>query len=312
MPPEWAPHAATWMGFPRDSYAKSGLTRGAAQDARSAVANAISEFEPVKMLCHPRDLGVTKRRLSESIDLVPLTLNDAWLRDIGPTFELEDEALIAIDWQFNGWGQNTEFEWDDDDAIARQIAEILAVPTKRSEIANECGGIHVDGQGTVLLTDTIRLDPTRNPGHDRDSIAARVHSALGTNRAIWLCKGLWRDNVLSGTKGHVDIVACFAPDGCLLVHQQTSQDHSDFALWGTLAQQLREEGLEVVPLKAPLTLKDNRDWVDYGHINHDVCTSTLITTSVMVPSSARASMILGTSRRVSGWRMPSPAGIFGC
>ena len=276
MPPEWAPHAATWMGFPRDSYAESGLTREAAQDAWSAVANVISEYEPVKMLCHPKDLAAAKRRLSESIDLIPVTLNDAWLRDIGPTFVLEDEALIAIDWQFNGWGQNTEFEWDDDDAIAHQIAEILAVSTERSEIVNEGGGIHVDGQGTVLLTDTVQLDPTRNPGHDRDSIAARVHSALGTNRAIWLCKGLWRDNFLNGTKGHVDIVACFAPDGCLLVHQQTSQDHPDFALWDTLTQQFREEGLKVLPLEAPLTLKDNRDWVDYSYINHYVCNGAVI------------------------------------
>ena len=144
---------------------------------------------------------------------------------------MEGEALVTIDWQFNGWGQNTQFKWDDKDAIARQIAEILAVPTKRSEIVNEGGGIHVDGQGTVLLTTTVQLDPTRNAGHDRNSIAARVDSTLRTNLAIWLCKGLWRDNFLNGTKGHVDIVACFAPDGCLLVHQQTSQDHPDFALW---------------------------------------------------------------------------------
>ena len=68
-------------------------------------------------------------------------------------------------------------------------------------------------------------------------------TALGTNRAIWLCKGLWRDNFLNGTKGHVDIVACFAPDGCLLIHQQTSQDHPDFALWDTLAEQFREKVL---------------------------------------------------------------------
>ena len=59
---------------------------------------------------------------------------------------LEGEALVTIDWQFNGWGQNTQFKWDDNDAIARQIAEILAVPTERSEIVNEGGGIHLDGQ----------------------------------------------------------------------------------------------------------------------------------------------------------------------
>ena len=276
MPPEWAPHAATWMGFPRDSYAESGLNREAVQDAWSAVANAISDYEPVRMLCHPEDLPPAERKLSASIDVIPVTLNDAWLRDIGPTFVMEDDALVAIDWQFNGWGQNTEFGWEDDDAIARQIAEILAVPTERTEIVNEGGGIHVDGRGTVLLTDTVQLDPTRNPGHDRGSIAAHIHNALGTDRAIWLSKGLWRDNFLNGTKGHVDIVACFAPDGRLLVHRQTSKDHPDFALWDDLAQQFSDEGLEVLPLEAPHTLKDHRDWVDYSYINHYVCNGAVI------------------------------------
>ena len=276
MPPEWAPHAATWMGFPRDSYAESGLSRDEAQDAWSSVANAISGYELVRMLCHPEDLAAAKRKLSASIAVIPATLNDAWLRDIGPTFVLEDDALVAIDWQFNGWGQNTEFEWGHDDAIACQIAEILAVPTERADIVNEGGGIHVDGQGTVLLTDTVQLDPTRNPGHDRGSIAAHIHNALGTHRAIWLSKGLWRDNFLNGTKGHVDIVACFAPDGRLLVHRQTSEDHPDFALWETLAQQFKDQGLEVLPLEAPLTLKDSRDWVDYSYINHYVCNGAVI------------------------------------
>ena len=128
----------------------------------------------------------------------------------------------------------------------------------------------------MLLTDTVQLDPTRNTGHDRDTITAGVHSALRTNRAIWLCKGLWRDNCLNGTKGHVAIVACFAPDGCLLVHQQTSQDHPDFALWDTLAEQFRDKGLEVVPVEATLTLKDNRDCVDYSYINHFVCNGAVI------------------------------------
>ena len=68
MPPEWAPHAATWMGFPRDSYAESGLSKEDVQGAWSAVANAISDYEPVRMLCHPEDLTAAQRRLSESID----------------------------------------------------------------------------------------------------------------------------------------------------------------------------------------------------------------------------------------------------
>jgi agmatine deiminase len=33
-----------------------------------------------------------------------------------------------------------------------------------SELVNEGGGIQVDGEGTVLVTETVQLDPGRNPG----------------------------------------------------------------------------------------------------------------------------------------------------
>lgn len=60
MPPEWSPHDATWMGFPRDSYAESGLTRDTVQQAWALIANTISEYEPLRMLCHPDDLLTAK------------------------------------------------------------------------------------------------------------------------------------------------------------------------------------------------------------------------------------------------------------
>ena len=284
MPAEWDPHEATWMGFPRASYAESGLSTEEAQRAWASVANAISEHEPVRMLCHPEDLTAADRFLSVAIEKIPLTLNDAWLRDIGPTFVVEDGRLIAVDWQFNGWGQNTELEWGHDDAIASYIAKWLDIPSERAGIVNEGGGIHVDGRGTVLLTDTVQLDPTRNPNHNRESIAKHVHAALGTDRAIWLPKGLWRDNFLNGTKGHVDIVACFAPDGRLLVHRQTNPDHPDFALWESLSTQFNEAGLSVLSIDAPRQLKDHLDWVDYSYINHYVCNGAVICPSFDDPN----------------------------
>jgi agmatine deiminase len=94
---------------------------------------------------------------------------------------------------------------------------------------------------------------------------------------------LWRDNFLNGTKGHVDIVASFAPDGRLLVHRQISEDHPDFALWATLTQQFNDEGIEVLALEAPLTLKDNQDWVDYSYVNHYVCNGAVICPSFNDP-----------------------------
>jgi agmatine deiminase len=276
MPPEWAPHDATWMGFPRDSYAETGLTRECAQRAWSRVANAISEHEPVNMLCHPDDLARAKRNLSAAVSLLPVPLNDAWLRDIGPTFMIEDHTLTAIDWPFNGWGQNTELDWALDDGIARRVADFVETPMMRATIVNEGGGLHVNGAGYVLLTDTVQLDPQRNPGLTREVVAAHIHALLGTTDAIWLPRGLWRDNFLNGTKGHVDLVACFTPDGRVLVHHQNDDAHPDHALWKDIEPLLTDRGFEIIPLPAPSTLKDNRDWVDYSYINHYVCNGAVL------------------------------------
>jgi agmatine deiminase len=276
MPPEWAPHEATWMGFPRDSYRESGLNREAAQRAWARVANQISEYESVRMLCHEEDLNIATQYLSAAIECIPTQLNDAWLRDIGPTFVVENDALVAIDWQFNGWGHNTEFDWALDDAVAGDIAGRLNLRAERSPIVNEGGGIHVNGADWVMLTDTVQLDPQRNPGADRDEITRQVHGLLGTQHAIWLSRGLWRDNFLNGTKGHVDIVACFTPDGRVLLHQQLDQAHPDHALHPELRAPIEAAGFEVIPLPAPRVLRDNRDWVDYSYINHYVCNGAVL------------------------------------
>lgn len=276
MPPEWAPHAATWMGFPRDSYAETGLSREAVQLAWSRVANAISEHEPVNMLCHPDDLAFARKYLSGAVSLLPVPLNDAWLRDIGPTFVIVDNALTAIDWSFNGWGQNTELDWALDNAIARHVGQLAGAAIKAVSMVNEGGGIHVDGNGTLLLTTSVQLDPQRNPEVTQEFVTQEIHAALGTTRAIWLPRGLWRDNFLNGTKGHVDIVACFTPDGRVLLHEQQDTRHPDHVLWPELCAPLTDAGFEVIPLPAPTVLRDNRDWVDYSYINHYVCNGAVI------------------------------------
>jgi agmatine deiminase len=50
------------------------------------VANAIVKFEPVNMLVNSKDVSTAKEYLSPSVTIIEAELNDAWLRDIGPTF----------------------------------------------------------------------------------------------------------------------------------------------------------------------------------------------------------------------------------
>ncbi len=301
MPAESAPQERIWMAFPSAGYSL-GDTEEARHEARStwaAVAHAIAEFEPVTMVVDPAERATADRYLSTSIEIVEAPLNDAWMRDIGPTFvHAADGSVAAVDWVFNGWGAQDWARWDRDAGIGRFVAAAAGVPVIASDLVNEGGGIQVDGQGTVLLTDTVQLDPGRNPGRSRAEVEAELARTIGASHAVWLPKGLTRDSQRFGTRGHVDIVAAITSPGRLLLHSQTDPSHPDYqvcreiraALQGT--HDAAGRGWEITDMPAPATLTDAEGYVDYSYINHLVVNGGVIACGFADQRDADAAAIL--------------------
>jgi agmatine deiminase len=278
MPPEWDEHDRTWLAFPHHGYTL-GETKDeqlAARKTWAEVANRASEYEAVTVVVHPADLAHSKRHLSSQIEIAELEIDDAWLRDSGPTFVVEQGELAAVDWVFNGWGAQEWASYEKDALVAAEIASQLGVKTLASSLVNEGGGIHVDGRGRVLLTETVQLGKERNPGLARQEVEAEIHEKLGTNEAIWLKRGLTRDYDEFGTKGHVDIVACFAPDGRVMYHDQRNERHPDFLVSREVKQTLETAGLETVAVSAPDVQVDAHGFVDYSYINHYVLNDAVL------------------------------------
>ena len=280
MPAEWQEHSQTWMAWPSSGYTLGDTDADvhAARKTWAAVANAIVRFEPVTMLCEKQDFEIAASFLDESVVLIEAELNDAWMRDIGPTFVKDENGNLAgVDWIFNGWGAQGWASWDKDSKIARQINSLIGVKSLSSDLINEGGGIHVDGEGRVLLTETVQLGEGRNSHLSKQAVEAEIHAKLGTNQAIWLKRGLTRDYDEFGTRGHVDIVACFAPGGKVLVHVQEDSQHPDFEVSKeVLATFAEHPELTVVPVAAPQILRDEEGFVDYSYINHYVVNGAVI------------------------------------
>lgn len=279
MPAETAPQERVWMAFPREGYTlgSTDAERAEGYAAWTAVAQAVSAFAPVTMVADPSETARARRMLGNGIDVVEAPLDEFWMRDMGPTFVVDDErpgVLGAVDWTFNGWGAPEWAQWRLSAEIARVVAAHLGAELISSALVNEGGGIHVDGEGTVLLTETVQLDPRRNPYLDRTRVEAEMARTLGADRAIWLPRGLTRDYDEFGTKGHVDIVATFAAPGRLLLHQQADPGHPDHAVTNELRTLLADETdaagrrLEIVDLPAPATLRDDDGYVDWSYVNH--------------------------------------------
>lgn len=270
MPPEWAEHERSWMAFPSAGYTlgESDTEHDAARRTWAAVANAIADFEPLTMVVNPGDQTWATKLLSSEIEQLVMPLNDAWMRDIGPSFVIEDGHLAGVDWVFNGWGASSWATWDKDSKVAGQILQAIGVPRIESKMVNEGGGFHVDGDGTVLLTKTVQLGAGRNPDWSVEEVEREFSDRIGTKRAVWIERGLTRDYDEFGTRGHIDIVACFRPDGKVLYHDQTDRDHPDWQVSRQVASTLREAGLDAIGVAAPSVLRDSEGFVDYSYINH--------------------------------------------
>ena len=292
MPAEWQEHSQTWMAWPSQGYTLGDTDSEvlAARKTWAAVANAIVRFEPVTMLCEKQDFKIAASFLDESVVLIEAELNDAWMRDIGPTFVKDESGKLAgVDWIFNGWGAQAWASWDKDSKVAETINELIGVANLKSSLINEGGGIHVDGEGRVLLTETVQLGEGRNQGLTKQEVEAEIHAKLGTSQAIWLKRGLTRDYDEFGTRGHVDIVACFAPGGKVLVHVQENPEHPDYEVSKeVLATFAQHPELTVVPVAAPQVLRDEEGFVDYSYINHYVINDAVILCGFDDPNDERA------------------------
>lgn len=270
MPAEWEPHERTWMAWPPGDDDQ-------AHDAWANVANAIVEFEPVTMVVDPKSIRTAERRLDPRVELTFAELDDAWMRDIGPTFVHDaDGGVAGVDWVFNGWGGQEWAAWDNDARVAERVLELARVPRIQSPVTNEGGGIHVNGNGTVLVTQTVQLDPGRNPDSTAGDIEAELRRTLGVRDVVWLDRGLTRDYERLGTRGHVDIVASFCNPTTVLVHQQQNPYHPDYDVSIRACDTLRQAGFEVIPVPAPVKVRDDHGWVDYSYINHYVCNGGVI------------------------------------
>ena len=204
MPPEWSPHAATWMGWPCDD----DLWIGELEPVRREFADlvrAVAAFEPVELLVRDAeaDTDAASRLAGANVRLHRVPYDDVWLRDSGPIFVGREGRLRLVNWEFNGWGGKYDAAVDNE--VPQQIAGILGTATIDTGVVMEGGSIEVNGAGCVLTTRQCLMAPTRNPDLSDAEIEAVLAAYLGTPQVLWLDAGLEGDH----TDGHIDTITRF-------------------------------------------------------------------------------------------------------
>ncbi len=229
LPAEWEPHARCWMAWPTrtDTWRADAEP---AQAAFAAVATAIAGAEPVAMAVGAAQIERARALLPPTVEVVELETDDAWMRDIGPSFVVGPGGEArGVDWVFNAWGGldgGLYAPWDRDDAAAAAICEIEQVARYRAPLVLEGGSIHVDGEGTLLTTEQCLLNPNRNPDLSRAQIESHLRDHTGADTVIWLGDGVWLDE----TDGHVDNLACFVRPGVVALTWTDDRTDPQYAI----------------------------------------------------------------------------------
>ncbi|MDK2811609.1 MAG: agmatine deiminase [Petroclostridium sp.] len=254
MPAEWTKHQRTFISWPIQESMCYPEDYGNVCRGYGELVKAIAEFEPVTVIVNPKELQKVRTICDgKNIEFLEIEHNDAWIRDNGPTFVVDDEGNIAaVNWMFNSWGGKYA-PWDLDDQVAPKILEYYGIPYFNAPLVMEGGSIHVDGEGTLITTEECLLNPNRNPELNREQIENYLKQYLNVEKIIWLKRGLFGDE----TDGHVDNIACFAAPGKILMQVCEDPEDENYEITRENLEVLqnatdaRGRKFEVIPIKQP-------------------------------------------------------------
>lgn len=260
MPAEFELHTGCWMLFPQraDVWRENAAP---AQRAYAEIAAAISRFEPVTVGANREQYLTARSRLPDGVRVVELASDDAWIRDCGPTFIINDDGDVrGVDWIFNAWGGEHDglyAAWEQDNLVAQKVLELERVDRYRAPIVLEGGAIHVDGEGTLITTSSCLLNPNRNPGISRAQMENHLRNYLGVSKIIWL-----EFDAFEETDGHVDGICAFTKPGVLVVDWCDDEASPEYTVCRQVYEQLsrvtdakgRPFELHKLPCAAPIPI----------------------------------------------------------
>lgn len=245
MPGEFERHQGCIVIWPE----RPGSWNYGAKAARKAFCDvilAIAKSELVYVAAGKNGMDSAREMLSDdehtNIILFEAETDDAWARDIAPTFVAKKETEVrAVNWEFNAWGGVVDglyATWEKDNAFAAFFAEKFGFGVyQAAPFVLEGGSIHSDGEGTLLVTEACLLSAGRNPELSRAEIELRLQEYLGIEKVLWLPRGIYQDE----TNEHVDNVCAFLRPGEVVLAWTDREDDPQYPLSMACLNYLEQE-----------------------------------------------------------------------
>ena len=315
MPAEWETHIGTWLTWPRPEGISFPGKYDTVPPVYAALIKELVEVEDVNINVWHADMEAWVRGLltrhSTPLDRVRFhhfPAYEPWCRDHGPIFLVREQAgrreRAVVDWGYNAWG-NKYPPCDLDDAVPQHVAKLRGLPLYSPGIVMEGGSLDVNGQGTLLTTESCLLNPNRNPGLTKVAIEQHLKDYLGVTHILWLGDGIVGDD----TDGHIDDLTRFVdPQTVVTVAEEDPTDENFKPLRENLERlkKMKDQAgrlLRVVELPMPRLLEYEGQRLPASYANFYIVNGKVIVPTYRDPNDSKALEILQgvfPGRRVIG------------
>ncbi len=261
FPAEWEKQAAILIAWPH----KTGdfINLDDVEQTYSVISDTISQFQKLHIVCRDDSHQQHIQSLisnNDNIDFIHAAVNDIWVRDTVFLSVEKDNAIIHMNFLFNGWGDKYTHQHDND--LNHKL--LNSKPFKGSSYTDidfilEGGSVETDGISTILTTKQCLLNPNRNNGLSQQDIEQELLQRLGAKRVFWLDQeNLTGDD----TDAHIDSLARFCSANTIAYTSSDDPEdvhYNSLKFMETQLQDFRTDDGEVyhlVPLPLPQAIYD--------------------------------------------------------
>ncbi len=306
MPAEWAPQTRTWLAWPHQKADWPGkfepipwvfaeIARHVTAGQRlGLVVNDAAAKRAAKKVLQRSNVNLTQ------VDFLIAPTDRGWMRDCGAIWVHEAGGeLIGLDWGFNGWAKYPNHKADNQlpaHMLSKSGHAGLAPTYKKRTVVLEGGGIEVDGEGSILVTEEWLLSKqqVRNKGFTRTDYEAIFAQYLGATNTIWLEAGIVGDD----THGHVDDITRFVAPGKIVTAVESDKADANYALLQENLKRLKKardaqgKTFEVIALPMPRPVIFDGERLPASYANFLICNHAVLVPVFNDPADAQALTIL--------------------
>ena len=272
VPAEFEPQEAIWMQWP-------GYWEKDYEITFAKIGDIISRYEKLHILYQTDQIYADAQKAMNDMGVDPQNKNihwhsvpydNAWMRDNGPVYVINENELRIQNWDFNAWGGafGSDISFDLDNTVPVKISTILDLPVDHIDIVHERGNLEFNGADTVILNWSTIGDPNRNLNYSKQQAKRDLKNYFGVTKVIFI------EGVPDGdlTRGHIDGIARFIGLRTVVVAQCTSKslcrpDSKDAEIYNQAAKIIGAAGFNVIREPIEGFVKHNGQLFDTNYMN---------------------------------------------